>query len=108
MIRRPPRSTLFPYTTLFRSRNRHGPSQARKNLRHRNTGVLARGDRDELRLRVAREDAQQLDPGIAGPAHDADFNHHYLRKPVSLPSSIESHHAREVQFRLKREPQTKK
>src|SRR5437588_6004747 len=24
MIRRPPRSTLFPYTTLFRSR-RHGP-----------------------------------------------------------------------------------
>src|SRR5256885_3518471 len=23
MIRRPPRSTLFPYTTLFRSRNRH-------------------------------------------------------------------------------------
>src|SRR3712207_1744045 len=24
MIRRPPRSTLFPYTTLFRSRNRPG------------------------------------------------------------------------------------
>src|SRR3712207_7958720 len=27
MIRRPPRSTLFPYTTLFRSRRNHrGPS----------------------------------------------------------------------------------
>src|SRR5438876_2733192 len=25
MIPRPPRSTLFPYTTLFRSRPRHGP-----------------------------------------------------------------------------------
>src|SRR5256885_5480709 len=25
MIRRPPRSTLFPYTTLFRSRHRAGP-----------------------------------------------------------------------------------
>src|SRR2546430_13334553 len=25
MIRRPPRSTLFPYTTLFRSRRRPGP-----------------------------------------------------------------------------------
>src|SRR2546422_2679232 len=25
MIRRPPRSTLFPYTTLFRSRGRTGP-----------------------------------------------------------------------------------
>src|SRR2546422_7916641 len=24
MIRRPPRSTLFPYTTLFRSNDRHG------------------------------------------------------------------------------------
>src|SRR5258706_9909171 len=24
MIRRPPRSTLFPYTTLFRSERRHG------------------------------------------------------------------------------------
>src|SRR5689334_23754815 len=26
MIRRPPRSTLFPYTTLFRSHRRHGAS----------------------------------------------------------------------------------
>src|SRR5258707_11087972 len=26
MIRRPPRSTLFPYTTLFRSRTRIGPT----------------------------------------------------------------------------------
>src|SRR2546425_6611957 len=25
MIRRPPRSTLFPYTTLFRSQMRHAP-----------------------------------------------------------------------------------
>src|SRR3712207_8674690 len=25
MIRRPPRSTLFPYTTLFRSAQRHAP-----------------------------------------------------------------------------------
>src|SRR2546429_3585951 len=33
MIRRPPRSTLFPYTTLFRSRHRRGaslPSRARR------------------------------------------------------------------------------
>src|SRR5256885_6799039 len=30
MIRRPPRSTLFPYTTLFRSKlNRGGPDAAR-------------------------------------------------------------------------------
>src|SRR5690349_24127018 len=29
MIRRPPRSTLFPYTTLFRSWLRHLPARAR-------------------------------------------------------------------------------
>src|SRR2546426_3179992 len=28
MIRRPPRSTLFPYTTLFRSRRESGPPRS--------------------------------------------------------------------------------
>src|SRR2546422_9176746 len=35
MIRRPPRSTLFPYTTLFRSRQRFGHQPARARLRTR-------------------------------------------------------------------------
>src|SRR2546427_3484102 len=30
MIRRPPRSTLFPYTTLFRSQHRHGAVVGRR------------------------------------------------------------------------------
>src|SRR5256885_5115259 len=30
MIRRPPRSTLFPYTTLFRSRDREGRIEAQE------------------------------------------------------------------------------
>src|SRR2546421_8660647 len=33
MIRRPPRSTLFPYTTLFRSRVGHRAQQRRADLR---------------------------------------------------------------------------
>src|SRR5438132_8962499 len=33
MIRRPPRSTLFPYTTLFRSCRRRPPSAGRRPLR---------------------------------------------------------------------------
>src|SRR2546425_8760015 len=41
MIRRPPRSTLFPYTTLFRSRR--GVGAARRVLSHRAGG--AGGDR---------------------------------------------------------------
>src|SRR5258707_11218523 len=34
MIRRPPRSTLFPYTTLFRSRPPPRPPHARDRCRH--------------------------------------------------------------------------
>src|SRR5205085_10051809 len=34
MIRRPPRSTLFPYTTLFRSRLQEIPSGAAQGRRH--------------------------------------------------------------------------
>src|SRR5256885_6654539 len=37
MIRRPPRSTLFPYTTLFRSR----PSQVNRDSATRRAGRLA-------------------------------------------------------------------
>src|SRR5438552_9897574 len=40
MIRRPPRSTLFPYTTLFRSPGRH---IARARSRRRIRTIAARG-----------------------------------------------------------------
>src|SRR6266540_7338064 len=33
MIRRPPRSTLFPYTTLFRSHRRHDRRSSARDLR---------------------------------------------------------------------------
>src|SRR3712207_7909869 len=44
MIRRPPRSTLFPYTTLFRSRRRAraSPRGALRRRRHRLLGPLLR------------------------------------------------------------------
>src|SRR2546426_5835615 len=42
MIRRPPRSTLFPYTTLFRSRLRHGPRRSgRLRLRDERQDIAA-------------------------------------------------------------------
>src|SRR2546426_3430517 len=58
MIRRPPRSTLFPYTTLFRSRvdqgridqvRRHGPVGHQVVLFIERRGVLER-DRKSTRL----------------------------------------------------------
>src|SRR3712207_7391840 len=60
MIRRPPRSTLFPYTTLFRSTGwRHDPG-ARRGRR----GVAAaRGDRGGAPAPVRRLDAAQGQAG---------------------------------------------
>src|SRR2546430_3496923 len=54
MIRRPPRSTLFPYTTLFRSRLRQS-EQPRTLTRNASSGPtpaprLAPGDRKSTRL----------------------------------------------------------
>src|SRR2546425_4298339 len=37
MIRRPPRSTLFPYTTLFRSLHLHPSKMRRHGIRYRHT-----------------------------------------------------------------------
>src|SRR6266852_3799641 len=48
MIRRPPRSTLFPYTTLFRSSSRLTPIPLRVPLLHRVGGRLE--DRKSTRL----------------------------------------------------------
>src|SRR2546430_10742131 len=52
MIRRPPRSTLFPYTTLFRSRTTQGPSKKAPTVAAaptRNTNARRR-DRKSTRL----------------------------------------------------------
>src|SRR5260221_6961084 len=50
MIRRPPRSTLFPYTTLFRSRmDRQGPGRAASRRQEPDRRDAAR-DRKSTRL----------------------------------------------------------
>src|SRR2546425_9318600 len=46
MIRRPPRSTLFPYTTLFRSGSAGRGAAAAAALRRAGRGAEARGVRD--------------------------------------------------------------
>src|SRR3712207_9394877 len=60
MIRRPPRSTLFPYTTLFRSPAYLSPDEvlaiARAGAAAGCTEALfTLGDKPELRYRAARE-----------------------------------------------------
>src|SRR3712207_7243441 len=60
MIRRPPRSTLFPYTTLFRSRDHDRPAPAAL--------LEQRLQREDGRLGVQRVedrlDQQDVDPAV--------------------------------------------
>src|SRR3712207_9249259 len=70
MIRRPPRSTLFPYTTLFRSQVEHGPvtwalNRARGRIHDavEQLAVVVRAailDREQLALAVEDADLQVL------------------------------------------------
>src|SRR3712207_7079145 len=68
MIRRPPRSTLFPYTTLFRSpldavgRLRHGrdAAPAREPLRDGLQAVVARRSRRGARSSRSEEHTSEL------------------------------------------------
>src|SRR5258708_9234693 len=57
MIRRPPRSTLFPYTTLFRSEaSRTGsPAPPPQVLRLAPRGLRARRDRKSTRLNSSHQ-----------------------------------------------------
>src|SRR3712207_8573754 len=74
MIRRPPRSTLFPYTTLFRS-----PECLRPPARHR--------DRLRQAVRVEHDDARGA--SLDGSAHQQHGFRHRCRdrKSTRLNSS---------------------
>src|SRR5258707_4550679 len=72
MIRRPPRSTLFPYTTLFRSHRRHQSLQRAAELRDLS---------HKLRAQVAISFAGQHEYGFQARLEFAD------RKSTRLNSS---------------------
>src|SRR3712207_8408584 len=76
MIRRPPRSTLFPYTTLFRSVGERGDVP----LAH--PGRLVAADRGEPEAAVGED--------LLGLVHHVDVlgeEHHLDRKSTRLNSS---------------------
>src|ERR1044072_5292444 len=64
MIRRPPRSTLFPYTTLFRSGivREEGGSAAGADSRYYNSVVAIndKGDRKSTRLNSSHTDISRM------------------------------------------------
>src|SRR2546427_12629390 len=77
MIRRPPRSTLFPYTTLFRSRAHHPARQVGRNpqlVSNRRTPVAEVG---ELRAEPVEVDAEGAGPQpLRGGGNDEEVFEH--------------------------------
>src|SRR3989441_10734005 len=78
MIRRPPRSTLFPYTTLFRSRL-HAPAEFLIEPFDHVRGA----QRLPLRLRKG-EKGQQLRAALVEAAHDAGT----ALRPLAVEGSV--------------------
>src|SRR2546427_8990635 len=74
MIRRPPRSTLFPYTTLFRSQR--GPGGGRT--------ARARGGGAERRARRARGGRERRGREVPPPARPAHRQADLVRREVVL------------------------
>src|SRR3712207_7497616 len=82
MIRRPPRSTLFPYTTLFRSRPLHKRQEQgeregraehgeRRHRRPRPGGV--RGDRRRPARLQGEGDQRRRDPAARSEEHTSEL-----------------------------------
>src|SRR3712207_7096671 len=81
MIRRPPRSTLFPYTTLFRSSLLHLlASEGRTGVCGRRVGAADHLDRDDGRGRQGRRQRRQRQESRA-------LHHARDRKSTRLNSS---------------------
>src|SRR5256885_6307564 len=71
MIRRPPRSTLFPYTTLFRSRGplRHGRAEHGGGVRLRRGGAPAPGCSLALHAPHARGRSEEHTSELQSPCN---------------------------------------
>src|SRR2546426_8029683 len=83
MIRRPPRSTLFPYTTLFRSRLEAGVGRAHV---FEDTLLGARGD-DRLRAPFHEHVGPALGPTILLDRHQPERSEEHtseLQSPCNL------------------------
>src|SRR6267142_4517562 len=100
MIRRPPRSTLFPYTTLFRSRARRSSCPARPNGLLLGGGRVLRGRALDVKhaeavLVLLHHRAEQHRQALGGERADDDavgeLDRHFLLPAVPCLVDAEEH-----------------
>src|SRR5688572_32957786 len=99
MVRRPPRSTLFPYTTLFRSRIVDFAPRFRSRGRVFRPMMFVRAVEPiagrptlRLRLRPTAGFGERCEPGITGSHHiryAADGLHYRVTTDASLAALLE-------------------
>src|SRR2546425_13333948 len=102
MIRRPPRSTLFPYTTLFRSRELDLRVPDRRDLRERALEILLHETADGIQLEadprnapttgneemgMGNGKAAERQAGGCNKRTPIDFDHSPFPVPHSRPHS---------------------
>src|SRR2546426_9923601 len=87
MIRRPPRSTLFPYTTLFRSVvTEEAPRRLERDDRR---DLLGGRLEDVLRVQIDPDDLERLAGDAEEPSHRVDPPEQLVREPP-----LDHHHRR--------------
>src|SRR2546430_4217974 len=87
MIRRPPRSTLFPYTTLFRSHRQ--PGEERERLEHHRRGAQHAVERlaavQHLPVDRARQPGEQAEQrALAAPRRRSEEHTSELQSQSNL------------------------
>src|SRR5256886_16622746 len=85
MIRRPPRSTLFPYTTLFRSRNQllRPPLDSARASPNSKTSLVLIGASEEARAPIRRLPHPVADTDLARDgARDLPGHARHARQPT--------------------------
>src|SRR3989442_2044753 len=95
MIRRPPRSTLFPYTTLFRSVDviaiehvdAQGIDERLRGFPHRHTGHMECGDRKSTRLNSSHVRISYAVFCLKKKKILSNPVHHSLRWQITSPAS---------------------
>src|SRR3712207_9569426 len=95
MIRRPPRSTLFPYTTLFRSFGAGHEGDAARAAVEDDAEVVLTGDVN------GRSDEQPLD-GVSADIHAEDLPGgltRFVRRRGQLDAARSEEHTSELQSR---------
>src|SRR5438034_4244955 len=86
MVRRPPRSTLFPYTTLFRSHLYDGELHRLQSQRAKS---VAERDTETRMARESYEQSAALDPAYPDPFRQLGLLYYQQKEPAQARAAFE-------------------